>query len=213
MSLAINPQQPAAIANRGNALLALDRSAQALASYEHSLRLWPDYALAVYGRGNARREAQRRGVDPQRLVFAPSVPYPQHLARLRLADLCLDTFPFNGGTTTSDALWAGVPVVTCAGQSFAARMSGSLLHALHVPELVTHSPAEYEQRAFELALAPQRLALMRATIAHHRVTAPLFDTDRFRIHLEAAYAAMVDRHRQGLKPATFKVPGQPSAGP
>jgi protein O-GlcNAc transferase len=155
---------------------------------------------------NLCREALARGIEPQRLVFAGSLPYPEHLARLRLADLCLDTLPFNGGATTSDALWAGVPVVTCAGASFAARMSGSLLHALRMPELVTDSLTDYERLALHLAQTPGRLAQVRATLERNKASSPLFDTDRFRRHLEAAYAIMVERHRHGLSPATFRVP-------
>jgi protein O-GlcNAc transferase len=126
---------------------------------------------------NLRREATARGVDVERLVFAKSRPYPEHLARLPLADLYLDTLPFNGGATTSDALWAGVPVVTCAGRSFAARMSGSLLRALEMPELITDTLQDYEQLALQLARTPQRLTDLRAKLANKRTTAPPFDTD------------------------------------
>jgi predicted O-linked N-acetylglucosamine transferase (SPINDLY family) len=155
---------------------------------------------------NLTRETRARGLGVERVVFAKSLPYPEHLARLRLADLCLDTLPFNGGATTSDALWAGVPVVTCAGQSFAARMSGSLLHAIGMPDLITHSLADYERCALELAQAPEELARVRAALARNRDTRPLFDTDRFRRHIEAAYTLMVDRHRNGLAPATMRIP-------
>lgn len=154
---------------------------------------------------NLRREALLRGIDPQRLIFAPRLPYPSHLARLRLADLCLDTLPFNGGATTSDALWAGVPVVTCAGGSFAARMSGSLLHALGLAELVTHSMGEYELLASRLASQPERLTQLRGQLASGRSSSPLFDTARFCRHLEAAYTAVLDRHAQGLTPVTMKI--------
>jgi len=171
----------------------------------------PDSVLWLLG-GNAqvednlRREARHRGVDAGRLVFGKPLPYPHHLARLRLADLGLDTVPFNGGSTSSDALWAGLPILTCAGQSFAARMTGSLLHALGMTELVTYSLPEYEQRAVQLARDPSQLASARAALARNRSSSPLFRTDRFRLHLEAAFTTMVTRHRQGLPPATFKVP-------
>ena len=155
---------------------------------------------------NLRREAQARGIDAQRLVFAGPLPYAQHLARLPLADLCLDTMPFNGGTTGSDALWAGVPLVTCAGQSFASRMAGSLLHAVGLPDLVTHSLQEYEGLALQLAEAPNRLAQLRALLAQKRHSSPLFNTDRFRCHLEAAYLGMMERHRSGLPPGTLVIP-------
>jgi len=165
------------------------------------LRAAPDSVLWLLGNnavieGNLRREAEARGVDAQRLVFARSLPYPQHLARLPLADVCLDTLPFNGGATTSDALWAGVPVLTCTGKSFAARMSGSLLRTLQLPELVTESLEDYERLAMHLARTPDRLAELRATLAARRRTSPLFDTDRFRRHLEDAFMTMMERTRQ-----------------
>jgi predicted O-linked N-acetylglucosamine transferase (SPINDLY family) len=156
-----------------------------------------------------RREARARGVDPLRLVFARGVPYPQHLARLPLADLCLDTIPFNGGATGSDALWAGVPVVTCSGKSYAARMTGSLLHALGLPGLVTHSLPEYRKLALQLALDRGRLSEVRATLSLRKNTSPLFDTDRFRRHLEAAYRAMIARHETGQRPADLAIPAIP----
>jgi protein O-GlcNAc transferase len=180
--------------------------------------IWARLLLAVPGsvlwlvggsptlEGNLRREAQARGVDAERLIFAASLPYSRHLGRLPLADLCLDTFPFNGGTTASDALWAGVPVVTCAGQSYAARMAGSLLRALGMPGLVTRSLQDYEQLALQLAGAPGQLAELRAALAHKRHSTPLFDTDRFRRHLEAAYLGMMERHRGGVAPATLMIP-------
>jgi predicted O-linked N-acetylglucosamine transferase (SPINDLY family) len=170
----------------------------------------PDSVLWLLGGNpvveqNLRREAIARGLEPDRLVFAASLPYPQHLARLQLADLYLDTLPFNGGTTTSDALWAGVPVLTCAGECFAARMSGSLLHAVGLPELVTHTLPDYERLACELARSPRQLAELRAVLAQRKLSSPLFDTDRFRRHLEAAYLIMNERRRDGLSPATFRV--------
>jgi predicted O-linked N-acetylglucosamine transferase (SPINDLY family) len=139
-------------------------------------------------------------------VFAQPLPYAEHLARLGLADLSLDTLPFNGGATTSDALWAGVPVVTCSGQSFAARMSGSLLRALGMPELATGSLQDYERVALGLAQEPQRLAELRAVLEQKRASSAFFDTRRFCRHLEAAFATMVERRRRGLAPETFKVP-------
>ncbi len=155
---------------------------------------------------NLRRESLSRGVDPKRLIFAQGEPYPRHLARLPLADLCLDTYPFNGGATTSDALWAGVPVVTCSGSSYASRMSGSLLTALGLSTLVASSLEEYERLALQLALDPRRLEGTRTALVQQKTVSPLFDTDRFRRHLEAAFIAMVDRRRIGLPPATFRVP-------
>ncbi len=155
---------------------------------------------------NLRREAAARGVEPARLVFAPrSRDHGAHLARLALADLGLDTLPFNGGTTTSDALWAGLPVVTCAGASFASRMAGSLLRAVGLPELVTANLADYATLAHRLAEDPALRATFRARLAEHRRSAPLFDTRRSARALEAAYTEMHRRHAAGLPPATFAV--------
>jgi protein O-GlcNAc transferase len=155
--------------------------------------------------GNLRREARARGVDPERLVFAKPEPYPRHLARLRLADVCLDTYPFNGGATTSDALRSGVPVVTLSGASFSARMSGSLLTALGLPSLIAQSFEEYERLALRLAGDPRLLESTRMALKSSVPRSRLFDTDRFSRHLELAYFAMVDRHRRGLPPETFRV--------
>ena len=154
---------------------------------------------------NLRREAGARGVDPARLVFAPRVPYAGHLARHRLADLFLDTLPFNGGATASDALWAGLPVITCAGEAMAARMAGSLLHAAGLPELVTASPADYEATAHALAREPARLAALRARLERDRDTCALFDTARFCRGLEAAYVVMHERGLRGEAPEAFAV--------
>jgi protein O-GlcNAc transferase len=156
---------------------------------------------------NLRREAQDRGVAPNRLVFAPRLPYPEHLARYRLADLFLDTLPFNAGTTASDALWAGLPVLTCSGEAFAARMAGSLLHAVGLPELITHSLADYEALAFQLATDAPRLFSIRQELARNRDTYPLFDTDRFRRNLEAAFRTMWEKTQRGETPASFAVEG------
>jgi len=155
---------------------------------------------------NLRREAARRGLDPRRLIFAKRKPYPQHLARHGLADLCLDTWPFNGGATTSDALWAGVPVVTCVGRSFVSRMAGSLLRTIGLPELVTDNFADYERLAYRLAVNLGELAAIRAKLAFGRANSPLFKTDPFRQHLETAYRMMWDRSLRGQPPASFVVP-------
>lgn len=146
-------------------------------------------------RRNLQREAEARGVEPARLVFAPRVPHAEHLARHRLADLFLDTLPYNAHTSASDALWAGLPLLTCTGNAFAGRVAGSLLHAVGLPELVTYSLAEYEALALQLAANPARLSALRARLAANRLTAPLFDTDRFRRHLEAAYLRMLEARR------------------
>jgi predicted O-linked N-acetylglucosamine transferase (SPINDLY family) len=149
---------------------------------------------------NLRREAQARGIEASRLFFAPAVKHPEHLRRARLADVFLDTLPFNAGTNASDALWAGVPVVTRSGEAFAARMGGSLLHAVGMPELITRTPEEYVALAVRLGNDPAFLAATKAKLAANRATKPLFDTDRFRRHLEAAYVAMWERYQRGEPP-------------
>ena len=154
---------------------------------------------------NLRREAARHGIAPERLVFAPRLPPDSHLARHRLADLFVDTLPYNAHTTASDALWAGLPVLTCMGSAFPGRVAGSLLRAAGLPELVTASLAEYEALALRLATTPSLLADYRARLAAQRASCPLFDTDRFRRHIEAAYVEMVARQRRGEPPADFDV--------
>jgi len=154
---------------------------------------------------NLRQEARSRAVDPDRLVFAGRLPYADHLARHRLADLFLDTFPFNGGTTTSDALWAGLPVVTMSGEAYASRMSASLLNAVGLPELATPSVADYEALALRLATNPPVLADLKARLARNRATHPLFDTRRFTRHMETAYREMWDRWRRREPPDSFSV--------
>jgi protein O-GlcNAc transferase len=154
---------------------------------------------------NLKREAETRGVSATRIVFAPFAPPPDHLARQRLADLFLDTLPHNAHTTASDALWAGLPVLTCLGSTFAGRVAGSLLDAVGLPELVTHSLDEYEALALNLALEPALLADLKAKLARNRDTCSLFDTARFTRHIEAAYARMWERQQRGEPPASFTV--------
>jgi predicted O-linked N-acetylglucosamine transferase (SPINDLY family) len=155
---------------------------------------------------NLRNEAAHRGIAPERLVFAPRAErIEHHLARHRLADLALDTLPYNGHGTTSDALWAGLPVLTCLGTTFAGRVAASLLNAIGLPELITHSLPEYEALALELATNRERLADIRSKLAQNRGSYPLFDTDRFRRHIEAAYTTMWERHQRGEPPASFAV--------
>jgi protein O-GlcNAc transferase len=155
---------------------------------------------------NLRREAQACGIDPNRLVFAGPAGYPDHLARQKRADLFIDTWPYNGGTTASDALWAGLPVLTMAGRSYAARMAGSLLHAVGLPELVTHSPQAYEALALRLAREPALLGGVREKLAANIKSAPLFNTKRFARHIEAAYGKMWELHLRGDGPQSFSVP-------
>ena len=154
---------------------------------------------------NLRSEAQRRGIDPERLRFAPRIDLDAHLARHRVADLFLDTLPYNAHTTASDALWAGLPLLTCMGAAFAGRVASSLLRAIGLPELVTSSLADYEALAVQLATSPEPLSTLRARLATNRRTYPLFDTDRFREHLEAAYERICKRVRAGLPPEAFTI--------
>jgi protein O-GlcNAc transferase len=152
---------------------------------------------------NLQRAAQASGIAPERLVFAKRMPLEDHLARLKLADLVLDTLPYGAHTTASDALWAGVPVLTRLGESFQGRVAASLLSAIGMPELITHSAEEYERRACELAQKPELLAETKAKLSGNRENMPLFDTARITRHLEAAYLEMWGRHQRGERPASF----------
>ena len=144
-------------------------------------------------RVNVEKEAAMRGVDPRRLVFAGNAPLDVHLARHRLADLFLDTLPYNAHATAADALWAGLPVLTCKGQAFAGRVAASLLGAVALPEMVTESLPDYEALALALARDPARLQANREKLARNRTTTPLFDADRFRRSIEDAYIRMSAR--------------------
>ena len=155
---------------------------------------------------NLKARALARGVDPARLIFAPRISSAAHLARHRLADLFLDTLPYNAHTTASDALWAGLPVLTCLGRQFDGRVAASLLEIMALPELVTCSLEEYETLALALARDPARLADLRARCAENRRTSPLYDTDGFRRHIEAAFLRMMEISRQGRQPESFTVP-------
>ena len=140
---------------------------------------------------NLREEARARGVAPDRLVFAARVPgLPEHLARYRVADLALDTFPYTSHTTATDALWAGCPLLTRVGETFASRVAGSLLHAAGLPEMVTSTVEEYCSRAIRLGQTPRELETINAKLVHNRNTCALFDTPRFVRHLETAFAQM-----------------------
>jgi predicted O-linked N-acetylglucosamine transferase (SPINDLY family) len=155
---------------------------------------------------NLRSAASAAGVDPRRIVFAPRVPsMADHLARQRLADLFVDTAGYNAHTTSSDALWAGVPVLTCIGATFPSRVAASLLHAIGLPELVTSSLDDYEAVALDLARDPARLQSIRRRLEANRLTHPLYDTDRFRRHLEIAYATMLKISQRGEGPRSFSV--------
>ena len=157
-------------------------------------------------KANLQREALASGVDPARLVFAPRMPeLEDHLARYRLADLFLDSVPYNAHTTANDALWAGLPVLSCAGESFASRVASSLLHAVELPELAVNSLEDYEAMAFKLAQDAPLLEELRCRLKKSRLSAPLFDMETYTHDIESAYLQMVKTHREGLPPSAILV--------
>jgi protein O-GlcNAc transferase len=181
---------------------------QVFAVWMRLLQRVPNSVLWLYSdvpetQDNLRREAQERGVDGSRIVFGGPLPQAHHLARLRLADVFLDTWPYNAHTTGSDALWAGLPVLTCTGATFPSRVGASLLRAVGLPELVTNTFADYEALAVRLATEPGLLKGLRVRLAAQLTTAPLYDTPRTTRHLENVYIQMVDRARAGLPPTSF----------
>jgi predicted O-linked N-acetylglucosamine transferase (SPINDLY family) len=159
-----------------------------------------------------RSEAAQRGINPARIIFAERQPLAEHLARHRLADLFVDTLPVNAHTTASDALWAGLPVLTCCGRSFAGRVATSLLNAVGLPELVTPNLEEYEVLAVRLATDPSLLADLKQKLEHNRLRCPLFDSNRFCHHIEAAYERMWEIWQRGESPRSFSVVPGPVAG-
>jgi predicted O-linked N-acetylglucosamine transferase (SPINDLY family) len=162
---------------------------------------------------NLRTEAERLGVSGARLIFAPPLPLAQHLPRHRAADLFLDTLPCGAHTTASDALWAGLPVVTLAGEAFAARVAASLLNAIGLPELVASTQEQYEAVALALATDPQWMATVRSRLNANRLTMPLFDTKLLTSHLENGYAQIYRRYHAGLGPDDVLVPADLSQAP
>nr|WP_280923348.1 hypothetical protein [Rhizobium halophytocola] len=164
--------------------------------------------------GDAEQASTRRhfaslGIDPARILFAPKMAYHAHLARAQAADACLDTFPYNGHTTTSDMLWAGVPVVTKRGTNFASRVSESLLKAIGLPELVADDAEGFIDLCAALASDRARIAELKQRLAANRMSTPLFDADRFCRHLEQAYGTMTERAKAGLEPQAFDVEALP----
>jgi predicted O-linked N-acetylglucosamine transferase (SPINDLY family) len=157
---------------------------------------------------NLRKEAEARGVSAERLVFAKRLPLlAEHLARYCAADLFVDTLPYNAHVTASDALWAGLPVLTCTGEAFASRVAASLLYAIGLPELVTTTQEQYEALAVELATNPERLGQIKQKLERNRLTQPLFDTRLFARHIENAYAQMYERYQADLPPDHIHVKG------
>jgi predicted O-linked N-acetylglucosamine transferase (SPINDLY family) len=143
-----------------------------------------------WAKENMLRMADAHGVDRARLIFAPRVAPPDYLARFQLADLFLDTFPYNAGTTANDVLWMGTPILTCSGKTFISRMAGSLLHNVGLPDLVADSAQEYERKAIQLGRNPKMIASYKRYLAEHRLTSDLFDMPGFVRDLEAAYASV-----------------------
>ena len=149
---------------------------------------------------NLNKEITLRGIDSDRLIFGDSIPKPQYLARYRTADLLLDTHPYNAGTTASDALKMGVPMLTLKGNSYQARIGASIVNAVNLPELITSSSEEYEALAIELATNPNKYKAIKEKLQSNLSTAPLFDTKLFTSNIESAYTQMYDRHHKGLEP-------------
>ncbi len=178
---------------------------ETFASWMRILAGVPDSVLWLFegnrsAGANLRREAQARGVDGSRLIFAPRLPWSEHMARHDCADLFLDTLPYNAHTTASDALWTGLPVLTCRGEAFAARVAASMLETVGLPELIATDRSHYERVAVELAGDRARLGALRARLQASRLTNPLFDTALLTRHLEIAYRRMLERHESGLPP-------------
>lgn len=158
---------------------------------------------------NITKKLTSQGINAKRIIFMPRIQYAYHLSRMQVADLALDTFPYNGHTTTSEQLWAGLPVLTVKGTHFASRVTESLLNAIGLPDLVTDDIRGYEELAVELYENREKLTEFKQQLVENRLIKPLFDSDRFRSHLETAYEMMVERAKLGLDPEHFDVPALP----
>jgi len=158
---------------------------------------------------NLRNYMNKRGIDSKRVIFCPRVSYEEHIDRQQMADLGIDTFPVNGHTTTSEQLWGGLPVLTVKGTNFASRVTESLLNAIGLPELVAADIKAYEDMAVELASSPERIAEHKQRIRQNACIMPLFDAERFTLHLEKSYEIMVERAKMGLEPDHIDVPALP----
>ena len=177
-------------------------TAPVFASWMRILKAVPESVLwlkqpAPSAQANLSARAARLGIDPNRLIYAPPLALEDHLARHAMADLFLDTFPYTGHATTCDALWAGLPVLTRKGNSYAARVAASQLHAVGLPELVTESGEQYETLAIALAGDPARMKNLRDRLADNRATAPLFDTQRFARNIENIYVRILQDRLSG----------------
>jgi len=156
-------------------------------------------------RENLKDQANRRGIDPSRLIFAERLPPEEHLARHKAADLFIDTFPYNAHTTCSDALWAGLPVLTLQGETFASRVASSLLNAIGLSELITKNSYEYEKKAIELGNDLSKVVGLKEKIENNKLTKPLFNTKLFTSHIEQAYFEMYKRYNKNEKPENIKI--------
>jgi len=165
-----------------------------------------------WARENLRREARARGIDPARLIFAERLPHERHLARQGLADLFVETFNVNAHTTASDALWAGLPVLTCPGAQFAARVGASLCRAVGMDDMIAAEPADYEARLLRLARDPAALRALRARLAATLPAAPLFDTDAYTHQFEAGLRMAWDRWNSGAPACDIHVPASTECG-
>jgi predicted O-linked N-acetylglucosamine transferase (SPINDLY family) len=166
------------------------------------LWLLKDNELVV---ANLRNQAEKNGVDGQRIIFAKRVDFDAHIERQKFADLFLDTLPYNAHTTASDALWVGVPLITLGGNTFASRVASSLLMAIEMPELIASSLADYEQMAIEIGRSPQKISALKERLVDKIFEAPLFDTDKFVRNLENAFLEIYSRFSKQLPPDHIKV--------
>ena len=151
---------------------------------------------------NLWNEAENHGIESKRLIFANQIPHSDHLDRLKLADLFLDTFNVNAHTTASDALWAGTPIITKIGNGFAARVAASILKAVGLSELVVQNEIEYENLILEIANSPKKLSKIKETLSSNRLSKPLFNSSMYISHLETAYKQVFENHLKGSKVKT-----------
>ena len=158
------------------------------------------YAENEWAQKNLIKEAEANGIEGQRIIFGKHLPADEYLARYQACDLFLDTAPYNAGTTASDALWAGLPVLTLVGKSFASRVAASLLNAIDLPELITQTQSAYEAKAIELAHNPDKLASIKQRLAQNRNSTLLFDTSLFVKNIEAVYTKIYQRYQEDLHP-------------
>ena len=158
-----------------------------------------------WAKENLIKEAENHGIESKRLIFANQLPHPDHLARLKLADLFLDTFNVNAHTTTSDALWAGIPVITKIGNGFASRVAASILKAAGLQDLIVRNEKEYENLILEIANSPKKLVKIKETLSSNRLSKPLFNSEMYIGHLEDAYKKIYEKYLKGESPKTINI--------